>query len=113
MLNQFLPKNILSANLLDNLISKANNSNVSTKHCAMIIKGTNKIIASGHNNSRTCMSGHPTCTQHAEASAIMNLLMQNQARHSLKMITNGKWIFQWDKAVAESDKEVQASCHSV
>jgi hypothetical protein len=107
------PKSILSANLLSIMISHAKNSNVSTKHSAMIIKGNNKIVASGYNNNRTCMSGHQTCTQHAEASAIINLLIQNGARQSLKMLANGKWIFLWDKAVAKSDKEVQISGYPV
>ena len=69
----------------------------------MIVKGMSKVIAYGNNNNRTCLSGHPVCTQHAETSAIMDLLMQNQARHSLKMMSNGKWIFLWDKAIAEQD----------
>ena len=118
-----LPKNVLSENLLrhhplsENLLHKlvnhAKKSNISTKHSAMIIKGNHKIIASGFNNNRTCMSGHPVCSQHAETAAVMDLLSQNQARQSLKMVPNGKWFFQWDKAIAESDKEVQISCESV
>lgn len=118
-----LPKNILSENLLRHhplsesllrrLVETASKSNISTKHSAMIIKGTSKIVASGFNNNRTCMSGHPVCSQHAETAAVMDLLSQNQARQSLKMVPNGKWFFQWDKAIAKSDKEVQVGCYPI
>lgn len=108
-----LPNYLLSENLLRRLVETASKSNISTKHSAAIIKGTNKIVASGFNNNRTCMSGHPVCSQHAETAAVMDLLSQNQARQSLKMVPNGKWFFQWDKAIAKPDKEVQTCRYKV
>ena len=116
-----LPKNVLSENLLrgsttisnsmlNKLINTAHKSNVSTKHSAMIIKGATKIVACGYNNNRSCMSGNPVCTQHAETAAILDLLSQNQARQSLKMFPNGKWFFLWIKAATKPDKEVQVGC---
>lgn len=117
-----LSKNVLSENLqrvstfvsntiISKLIDTAHKSNVSTKHSAMIIKGASKIVASGFNNNRSCMSGNPVCTQHAETAAILDLLSQNQARQSLKMFPNGKWFFLWDKTVTKPDKEVQIGCY--
>ncbi len=79
-------------------------SDVASRHSAIIVRSGNKIIATGYNNNRTCMSGHPICAQHAETNAILNLLSVHQSRSSLKMTRDGRWCFLRVPTTKEKDK---------
>ena len=76
-------------------------SDVASRHAAVIVRNGNKIVSTGFNNSRTCMSGNPICAQHAETNAILNLLSQHQARSAVKMTRDGRWCFLWGRTTKE------------
>lgn len=84
-----LKNDLLHSRLLD----LSRHSDVASRHSAIIVRNGSKIIATGHNISRNCMSGHPICAQHAETNAILNLLSLNSCRSSLQMSRDGKWRF--------------------
>ena len=90
--------------LLNKLSELSRLSDVASRHSAIIVRNGNKIVATGYNNSRTCMSGNPICAQHAETNAILNLLSLHQARSSLKMTRDGRWCFLWVRPIKEKDK---------
>ena len=85
--------------LKSRLLELSMNSDVASRHSAIIVRNGNKIVATGYNNSRNCMSGHPICAQHAETNAILNLLSMNSCRTSLQMSRDGKWRFLWGSPV--------------
>lgn len=90
--------------LLTKLSELSSLSDVAARHSALIVRSGSKIIATGYNNSRTCMSGHPICAQHAETNAILNLLSVYQSRQSLKMTRDGRWCFLRVGTTKEKDK---------
>jgi hypothetical protein len=104
---------MINNNLLARLSHNALKCQVASRHSAAILKGNTKVIAMGYNNHRTCFSGHPTCGQHAESSAIFELLMLHSARHYLKMLPSGKWCFLRTNTTSQETKEVQDGCYSV
>ena len=104
---------MLNTNLLARLSHNALNCEVASRHSAAIVKGNNKVVAMGYNNHRTCFSGHFSCGQHAESSAIIELLGLYSARHYLKMLPDGKWCFLRPYTATKPPKEVQDGCNSV
>lgn len=95
---------MLSPLLFTKLSELSKLSDVASRHSAIIVRNGDKIMATGFNNSRTCMSGHPICAQHAETNAILNLLSLYQSRSSLKMTRDGQWCFLWKRPIKEKDK---------
>ena len=95
---------MLSSLLHTRLSELSKLSDVASRHSAIIVRSGNKIVATGHNNSRTCQSGHPICAQHAETNVILNLLALNNSRSSLKMMRDGRWCFLRDRPTKEKDK---------
>lgn len=79
-------------------------SDVASRHSAIIVRNGDKIMATGYNNSRNCMSGHPICAQHAETNAILNLLSLYGSRCYLKMSRDGKWRFLWNTTIKKKNK---------
>ncbi len=90
--------------LLNKLSELSKLSDVASRHSAIIVRSGNKIVSTGYNNTRTCMSGHPICAQHAETNAILNLLSLHQSRSSLKMTRDGRWCFLRIGAAKEKNK---------
>jgi tRNA(Arg) A34 adenosine deaminase TadA len=83
----------LHPNLLTCLRELCQKADVSSKHSAIIFKGSSKIVATGYNTRRNCIDGHPVCAQHAETSAIKQLLSHLSLRSFLHMGPNGTWRF--------------------
>lgn len=95
---------MLNPLLLSRLSDLSKLSDVASRHSAIIVRNGDKIIATGFNNSRACISGHAVCAQHAETNVIMNMLSLFQARSSLKMTRDGQWCFLRKRPNKEKNK---------
>jgi tRNA(Arg) A34 adenosine deaminase TadA len=92
---------LLNDLLRSRLLDLSRHSDVASRHSAVIVRGGSKIVATGHNITRNCMSGHPICAQHAETNAILNLLSHYSCRSALQMSRDGKWCFLWGPTAKE------------